>query len=192
MSGCSWWPSEKGQGTGIIITCLNMQGHSQRAGTQEPKKHGAREPCLKPSQGVQVQQEQGPHAGVELRGRSSWFPAHATSGAGVGICHPKRGPKGQAAASSCQGNGKGPPAPHPRLPSCESAGTAGDTVPGWGTSPSVAPAGTTGHPSSAGPACTETRVKPQAAFLGKGSHSGTRSHCVNGEGRCCIGLKDNH
>ena len=46
------------------------------------------------------------------------FPAYAnpgagTSGCGAGICDPKIGPKEQAAASSCQGNGKGPPSPSP-------------------------------------------------------------------------------
>lgn len=85
-------------------------------GTQEPKKHGARELHLKLSQGGQVHQGQGSHAGMELRGGSSWFPAHTnpgagTSGLGAGIRDPKLGPRGQAAVPSCQGNGKGSPSP---------------------------------------------------------------------------------
>lgn len=43
------------------------------------------------------------------------------------------------------------------LPSCGSAGTAGDTGPGWGTSLCVAPVGTIGRPSSAGPVNAEMR-----------------------------------
>lgn len=56
------------------------------------------------------------------------------------------------------GDGRGPPTPC-LLPSCGSAGTAGDTGPGWDTFLSVAPAGTTDRPSSAGPACTEARAE---------------------------------
>lgn len=56
------------------------------------------------------------------------------------------------------------------LPSCGSAGTAGDTGPGWGTSPCVAPVGTIGRPSSAGPVNAEMRGREDTASL-RGSES---------------------
>lgn len=119
------------------ITCLNTWGQSQQG-------HRTRRAGLE-SQGAAG-------AGLGLAQSSGEAPAPADPGAGT--CEPQTSPKGQGVVPPCQDNGEGAP-PHPIPPSCESGGTAGDSVPDQDTSLSVAPAGTTGHSSSAGPAGTE-------------------------------------
>lgn len=81
-------------------------------------------------------------------------PGGVTSAPGAGTCDPERSPKDRQLSHPAQAMGKDP-FPHPIPPSCESVGTAGDSVPGRDKSLSVAPAGTNGHSSSAGPAGTE-------------------------------------
>lgn len=149
-SGCSWWPSGKRQrmpaGWAATCSCPNVQGGGQMG-----------EPKMQKSQRTQPEAKPGAAGTHRAQGRGEMVSKTCQHPWSWGT---EMEPRGQAAGECpvLPGDGRGRPAPC-LLPSCGSAGTAGDTGPGWDTFPSAAPAGTTGRPSSAGPACTEARGK---------------------------------
>lgn len=130
------------------ITCLDTQGRCH-SGDTAPKKWGWR------AKGCRCTRSRVPTlAQSSGEGAAHADPGGVTSAPGAGTCDPERSPKDRQLSHPAQAMGKDP-SPHPIPPSCESVGTAGDSVPGRDKSLSVAPAGTNGHSSSAGPAGTE-------------------------------------